>query len=523
MQKFAAIWRAVVIGAAVLFAATAAQAQQSGPAPTAEELAAQIGALKEDYEKRIAALEAQLAAMEAESQADRQQAATAARPAMPSGDNSFNPAIGVVLAGMISDFSEDEAAGLPGFQVGHESGRPAKGFALGHSEITMSGNIDDKFRGALTLGLGSHDGETEVELEEAYVQTLAGSGMPDGVRLKAGRALWTFGYLNEQHTHGDDFSDRPLPYRAFLDGAYNDDGLELSLVLPGELYSEIGGGVFRGGDTPFGGSESGREAWSAYARLGGDLGRNAAWRIGSYVLDGEALGRTGGAHAHAHGEEEDEHAHEEEGHEDEDEHADEEDEHHDEDEHYAEEEEHHDEEEEHAEHAFADFFSEGAFTGDTRLFGVDFRLTWAPTGDARDKELILQGEYFRRNEDGLYALECPMDDPMHEEEEEDHGEEHAEVCGTRLFSGDADGWYAQAVYKFLPQWRFGARYARLSPPSAAALGHDLSTVSAMLDWTNSEFGRVRLQYNRESFGSTRDDQVMLQYVMSLGAHGAHSF
>ena len=45
----------------------------------------------------------------------------------------------------------------------------------------------------------------------------------------------------------------------------------------------------------------------------------------------------------------------------------------------------------------------------------------------------------------------------------------------------------------------------------------------MLDWTNSEFGRVRLQYNRETFGDVRDNQLILQYVMSLGAHGAHSF
>ena len=79
------------------------------------------------------------------------------------------------------------------------------------------------------------------------------------------------------------------------------------------------------------------------------------------------------------------------------------------------------------------------------------------------------------------------------------------------------------MYKFLPQWRAGARYARLSPPSDAELDGDISTISAMLDWTNSEFGRVRFQYNRESFGETRDNQFILQYVMSLGAHAAHSF
>ena len=493
--------RLAAIGLPVLFAVSAAEAQ-SGP-PTAEELAAQIGDLKKDYEKRIAALEAQLAAMKARPPAAEQKAAPASRPSMRTGDNSFNPAIGVFLNAMYSEYSED-GSGLPGFQLGHESERPDEGLALGHSEVAMSGNIDDKFRGALTLGLGVHAGEpTEVELEEAYIQTLPGSGMPDGFRLKAGRALWTFGYLNEQHAHGDDFADRPLPYRAFLDGAYNDDGLELSVVLPGDIYKEIGGGVFRGGDTPFGGSESGREAWSAYARIGGDVGRNSALRLGVYLLDGEAHGRAGVVHAH--GEEEDGHGHEEE------EHAE------------GEEEDGHEEG-----HAHAEYFSEGAFTGDTRLFGVDFRYTWAPTGNARDSELILQGEYFRRSETGSYTLEeLHCEDPGERLDPPDpHGHE---ICETEPetealnVNGDSSGWYAQAVYKFMPRWRAGMRYARLSPPDAAELDHNLSTVSAMLDWTNSEFGRVRFQYNRESFGDERDDQFILQYVMSLGAHGAHSF
>ena len=46
----------------------------------------------------------------------------------------------------------------------------------------------------------------------------------------------------------------------------------------------------------------------------------------------------------------------------------------------------------------------------------------------------------------------------------------------------------------------------------------------MLDWTNSEFSRVRLQYNREELAQGQDDdQIMLQYIMSLGAHGAHKY
>ena len=121
------------------------------------------------------------------------------------------------------------------------------------------------------------------------------------------------------------------------------------------------------------------------------------------------------------------------------------------------------------------------FAGDTRLFGVDFRYTYAPTGNARDRELILQGEYFRRSEKGLYTLE-----EQHCEEEDEQGNPHEhEICHTESetehLNGDASGWYAQAVYKFMPRWRAGLRYARLSPPDDAELDHNLSTVSAMLD------------------------------------------
>ena len=309
---------------------------QSNAEPTAAELAKQIQALKREYEARIGALEAQLSTMESKAQDAAPEGDTPPPTARQASDNAFNPAIGVVLNGMVSAYSANEFE-IHGFPTGHESERAAKGLSLGHSEIALSGNIDDKFLGNLTLGLGVHPGEpTELDLEEAYIQTLPGAGLPEGMRIKAGRALWTFGYLNEQHAHGDDFVDRPLPYRAFLDNAYNDDGAEVSLVLATDLYSEVGVGAFRGDDIPFAGSDSGRGAWSAFARLGGDFGRNSAWRIGGYVLDGKVRNRGGG---HGHGDEEaGGHAHEADEHED-DEHAADE---HEADEHEAEN--HHDDE-----------------------------------------------------------------------------------------------------------------------------------------------------------------------------------
>ena len=496
---------AVISMPVLLFLVAPAAEAQSATEPTAAELAAQIRTLKREYEARIGALEAQLSVLESKAQDAAPDGASPARSSRPAPDNAFNPAIGVVLNGMISEYSADESE-IPGFPIGHESERPARGLALGHSEIAMSSNIDDKFFGSLTLGLGVHPGEpTELELEEAYIQTLPGAGLPEGMRIKAGRSLWTFGYLNEQHRHGDDFADRPLPYRAFLDGAYNDDGAELSIVLPADLYSEIGAGLFRGDDTPFGGSSNGHEAFSAYARFGGDFGRDTAWRVGAYALSGEARNR-GGGHGHADdGHDDDEHHDDEH---DDDEHDDDEhdDDEHDNDEHDNDE---HDNDEHDEEHGHSEFFSNGMFSGDTRLFALDFRSTWAPTGNARERELILQGEYFWREEKGVYELEA-------------EGEE--EAAESEFFDTTSRGWYAQAIYKFLPRWRIGARYSQLLPPDEMELDHNPTAVSAMIDWTNSEFSRIRLQYTRESLADDEhDNQIMLQYIKSLGAHPAHTF
>jgi hypothetical protein len=46
----------------------------------------------------------------------------------------------------------------------------------------------------------------------------------------------------------------------------------------------------------------------------------------------------------------------------------------------------------------------------------------------------------------------------------------------------------------------------------------------MVDWSPSEFSRVRLQYanDRARYGLV-DNQIIVQYQVSLGSHGAHSY
>jgi hypothetical protein len=90
----------------------------------------------------------------------------------------------------------------------------------------------------------------------------------------------------------------------------------------------------------------------------------------------------------------------------------------------------------------------------------------------------------------------------------------------------------QAVYQFIPKWRLGVRYDALQADdpgisfAGTALdtqGHDPERWSVMLDWSRTEFSRLRLQYNADDSNPNSDSQLYLQYVMSLGAHGAHRF
>ena len=54
---------------------------------------------------------------------------------------------------------------------------------------------------------------------------------------------------------------------------------------------------------------------------------------------------------------------------------------------------------------------------------------------------------------------------------------------------------------------------------------DSASTPSLLDWMNSEYSMFRLQLARDtSLGpGLVNNQVFLQYVMSIGPHGAHRF
>ena len=45
----------------------------------------------------------------------------------------------------------------------------------------------------------------------------------------------------------------------------------------------------------------------------------------------------------------------------------------------------------------------------------------------------------------------------------------------------------------------------------------------MVDFSNSEFSRLRLQFNHDMSGPVASNEVFLQYIVAMGAHPAHTF
>ncbi len=150
------------------------------------------------------------------------------------------------------------------------------------------------------------------------------------------------------------------------------------------------------------------------------------------------------------------------------------------------------------------------FDGDSTLWGVDFVWKWAPHGNPTTINAKVQGEWFRRREKGFFA-------------------QGANVLQDSL---EQSGGYLQAVYQFRRQWRTGVRYDWLKGDRPATvlqgsywdtLGHGPERWSWMLDWSNSEFSRLRLQYSRDRSDLRSGDVWTVQYIAAFGAHPAHSF
>ena len=157
------------------------------------------------------------------------------------------------------------------------------------------------------------------------------------------------------------------------------------------------------------------------------------------------------------------------------------------------------------------------YSGDSKVSGIDFVWKWAPHGNATERNLKLQAEYFVRDEEG--TVELAGSSPLE----------------TTTYDGKQSGWYAQAVYQFMPQWRVGLRYDQLDSDNKGSdedvlaeagldnEGHTPKRTTLMVDYSYSENSRLRLQYAKDDSYEDSDNIFTMQYIMSLGPHGAHRF
>jgi hypothetical protein len=84
------------------------------------------------------------------------------------------------------------------------------------------------------------------------------------------------------------------------------------------------------------------------------------------------------------------------------------------------------------------------------------------------------------------------------------------------------GWYAGADYQFARRWFVGGRYDYSQRADHSDL-HDRGG-SALLTFWPSEFSQVRGQYRRTSYAEgVTANELLFQFLFSIGAHGAHTF
>jgi hypothetical protein len=113
-----------------------------------------------------------------------------------------------------------------------------RGFNARNIELAFDGAVDPYFEGFANIVFKlDNDNETEVEVEEAFMQT---TSLPFNLQLKGGQFFTAFGRLNPTHPHTWDFADTPLVNGLFLgpDGLRG-VGAQASWTLPLPWYSQL--------------------------------------------------------------------------------------------------------------------------------------------------------------------------------------------------------------------------------------------------------------------------------------------
>lgn len=383
------------------------------------------------------------------------------------GSREDNPAINLVLEGRYASYEEGHFE-VPGFQLVSEEGLYAKGFSTGHNELNVSARLNESTFGAFSAAIESHDGATEVGLEEAYVES---SAIGNGVVVKAGRFFSNIGIYNSVHEHRQDFADVPLVYAAMFNTHLADTGLQFRWKYSGAVDVLLGieantGTGFPGGEATTHDNNKGR---AAFIKFGDMSGHGNTWQAGLSFYDSEFNHRAGG---------------------------------------------HHDE--------------EGGLEihgGTTEVAGVDLAYTYSPNGHSSAGQIKFQLEYFTREEDG--EAEYAALDEVTGLLDEAQGEYDGDQSGLYLqvVYGLTSQWRVGFRYDLLEADNTLANFdgdvdlagAVLTEEDTGLIAEeDPKRMALMADFSPTPLSTIRLQYMKDESGHESENRVYLQYLVSLG-------
>jgi hypothetical protein len=387
---------------------------------------------------------------------------------------------------------------------GHGGHSHGGDFRRGLNLQTLEAGLHAVAPGWGEAGLRLSSDAHRVELEEAWLRT---AWLPGGLQAQGGRFFSAIGLQNDLHPHAWDFVDQAMPYQLLLAGGLRGDGLQLNWRLPAPLGLRFGVEALKSDNLgvagqvgavqgytsttgksvnlPLPGAASWPQVWTAFTRFD--------WEgaSGQHVFGGVSFIR-GRQHQELH-----------------------------------------------SYHPGIND-ADHALQGNTRTTVLSIGWRQRGKGDDGAGSFTLTGEYFKQDKD--------LDLVYHDTKPWNIGMPRA----LRI-----DGYVLQALYGVAPRWQIGLRWdavgnvheaVRSASPLFCAAPYQtqrcprqnsqfdaLQRLSAVATWTIDPHQRLRIQVSHAHVPVAEDingdgrldalrrtfNQVMLQYQITFGGHGAH--
>ena len=402
------------------------------------------GQSNDELQKRLAAMEERIRALETEVKvlrasqegAGRPESTPAAQP--PSVATSAggagalgNPSGQLPVYGGVTAASKvfNPDIGIIGNFVaaaGRNPINPLKALSMQESEVSLQAVVDPYARADFFLAIG----EEGIEVEEGYVTFPT---LPGRFSVRAGRMRAAFGRVNTFHNHTLPWIDRPLATFNLMGGSLEeadigikDAGISVTRTIPfvRGIFLEGTGEVFRGDSgSLFKSSRRSDVSTVGHIKAYADLSESTNLELGgSYGRGHNDLG--------------------------------------------------------------SQFL--------THLYGSDVTLRWRPLRRAIYHSFAARTELFWSSRQELLATQ------------------------------KAFGFYSSMEYQLGRRWFSGFRYDWSERARNAAL-HD-SSASAVLTFWPSEFNQIRGQFRRTRYAEGQTaNELLFQFLFTVGAHGAHPF